>query len=131
LGDHLTYYYKRQSVGSHPEAKTLKSRTKTIKKLIFSIEKANIFIEKLFFSIEKLNIFIEKAIISIEKANIFIKKPNISIEKLNIFIEKETKTIEIMTFSIEKSGKFRLSRPIVSRQQREFEAICRIFQHVR
>ena len=110
LGNHLILLLQITKQRAASRAKTLKSRTKTIKKLIFSIEKANILIEK---------------------TNIFIKKANIFIEKLNIFIEKETKTIEIMTFSIEKSGKFRLSRPIVSRQQREFEAICRIFQYVR
>ena len=77
---------------------TLKSRTETLKKVIFSIKKVSktikkviIFIKKLNVSIEKLIIFIEKLNISIEKVIIFIKKLNISIEKVPFFIEKGTK----------------------------------------
>jgi len=54
-----------------------KSKTKTLKRPFF-------FIEKVIISIEKLNISIKKVIISIEKANIFIEKVIISIEKANI-----------------------------------------------
>jgi len=83
---------------------------KTLKKVIFSIKKDNIFIEKLNISIEKGNIFIKKLIISIKKDNIFIKKLNISIKKLNIFIEKPIFSIEKLNIFIKKAFFLQLGR---------------------
>jgi prophage DNA circulation protein len=76
------------------DAKTEKNRTKTLKKVIFSIEKAAETIEKALFSIENTTKTIEKLTFSIENAIKTIERNIFSIEKVFFSIENETKTIE-------------------------------------
>ena len=59
----------------------MRTKAKTLKKVIFSIEKLIIFIEKTIISIKKLNISIEKVTISIKNLNISIEK----MKKLTVF----------------------------------------------